>query len=666
MVRVKGSMSAFGAILFGGLLLLFSALLISGRARMVKTGIVKDADFSMDALLGEYEKEWVEAYGLYMIPKDRLESGAAFYLENNCSHSFYGYSLEHLEVTPQDTLYDPQVLLQEIEGFMEWRGAVEAAELLATLLEEVEEKGLAEAELFEKGAEEMAYAQELYSGLITCIYGVREDGGVNPYPIHTFLSASPTKAQLEMAAKELIEFATALEKVDEETPAGAELPEEGEEEAGESAPTPVFSAESLSLLENGLQKAMDVEKALLDAKALGQELAIFMDEQALREEPSVYYQGEGREKGEEDAPALELPITKETLEKALRVFEANQKPVQKLKKAMETMLEAISEEGHLSEVKKAKTAMQEAFSEYDPDLYFPYEYRPGKGTRDFRKLLYRLQGYSFDMDVAAPDTELPFAGFRGESEMAQEPVMSVKVSPSSQLQLILYLSGMLRNFRENVAQREGEKPVNLRGDEKKPRFFQNEIEYLIGGRANEYHNVSAVRNRILAIRLAMNMAYLLTDQEKSASLHALAAATGGILFPGTGEIVAYYLLATIWSLGESIEDYRALTEGGKVALWKSEDTWRTDIDKLLSGELDSDHSGERGLSYSDYLAILLSLQDPSLTLSRFQDLLFVNHSGFALQEAVVSFTLTSTAWAPSLGSISFGGTYGYYLKNEKE
>ena len=227
-----------------------------------------------------------------------------------------------------------------------------------------------------------------------------------------------------------------------------------------------------------------------------------------------------------------------------------------------------------------------------------------------------------------------------------------------------YCVGIFRNFRETIAEKDKkEKPKNLRGEDKKDRFFANEAEYLICGKHNEYENVNGTRRRIAALRTVLNLAYLLADSGKRQEIETLAGAVGGILIPGVGDAVMFAAISLAWSTAESLVDYRLLTEGRQIPLIKDDETWSTSLENVTEMNLEeaSSEETERGWDYAEYLRILFYLMDPALRVNRIQTLLFLNHSEFPLTEAVTSFTVAGQAEGTS--ALNFESRYGYYEKD---
>ncbi|MDE7251500.1 MAG: hypothetical protein K2O32_00945 [Acetatifactor sp.] len=147
-----------------------------------------------------------------------------------------------------------------------------------------------------------------------------------------------------------------------------------------------------------------------------------------------------------------------------------------------------------------------------------------------------------------------------------------------------------------------------------------QIEYLLAGGENDLVNLKSVVNTIFAMREVANTSYIMGDQEKC-----LAAETLGSLLaiamtvPEASELIKMILLFG-WAFAESIHDVECLLAGERVPLIKTSKTWFYDLDKALKlgnpgGHLSS--SGDfLGLSYEDYLRILMMLQNKDTITAR--------------------------------------------------
>lgn len=152
-----------------------------------------------------------------------------------------------------------------------------------------------------------------------------------------------------------------------------------------------------------------------------------------------------------------------------------------------------------------------------------------------------------------------------------------------------------------------------------------EMEYIIAGKASDRENLKHVIRRLMLVRETSNLAFLETNTSKQEEAAAIAAAlSAAILSPELEPALQQGILAA-WALAESVSDVRILMEGGKVSLIKTEDQWHTEIGNLSS----SVYSGEaqrqqRGLSYANYLQVLLWTASEQQVAYRAMDLIEKN------------------------------------------
>lgn len=148
-------------------------------------------------------------------------------------------------------------------------------------------------------------------------------------------------------------------------------------------------------------------------------------------------------------------------------------------------------------------------------------------------------------------------------------------------------------------------------DIQKGRALSYEVEYLLGGKSSDRENLQVVVSKLLAIREAANFLYLISDPVKNQQAEVLAMAMGGTtLNPVIIEVIKIGLL-TAWAFAESILDVRALLEGKKIPLLKSEDSWTVELENIgsITQEFSSAKDSTWGLSYENYLGILLLFEE---------------------------------------------------------
>lgn len=153
--------------------------------------------------------------------------------------------------------------------------------------------------------------------------------------------------------------------------------------------------------------------------------------------------------------------------------------------------------------------------------------------------------------------------------------------------------------------------------------FQYEAEYLIGGKDTDVDNLKAMVNRLLLTRESLNMASLMASASKQAQASSLAITLAGATAnPLIIEAVKYGILAA-WAYVESVLDVRALLDGDKIALVKSDATWTSTIENfpsLLSGWSKAKSCDAGGLDYMQFAAILLLLEGEKQIAMRAMDL----------------------------------------------
>lgn len=148
-----------------------------------------------------------------------------------------------------------------------------------------------------------------------------------------------------------------------------------------------------------------------------------------------------------------------------------------------------------------------------------------------------------------------------------------------------------------------------------------ELEYILEGRASDRENLEAVAGKLLLTRFVSDYAYIRTDTQKKAEAEAVALALCTVIgIPEVAESAAQGVLLA-WAYGEAIMDLRTLLGGGKVPFVKNRDNWKLSLSGLMqlgsieeTGENISsandggDGKSENGLSYREYLRMLLYLE----------------------------------------------------------
>lgn len=195
-----------------------------------------------------------------------------------------------------------------------------------------------------------------------------------------------------------------------------------------------------------------------------------------------------------------------------------------------------------------------------------------------------------------------------------------------------------------------------------------QTEYILGGKTGDIENLKSVARRLLLIREGVNMVHLVSDGTKRAQAASLAAAIASafLIPPATGVIEAALLLC--WAFGESILDVRELFDGGKVPLVKSAADWQLSLENLaeLLNGLDSVRRGsEDGMSYEDYLQVLLLGVSREEKITRAMDMieLCVQEKGrknFRMDSCIVAAEVSVDVKANKRKVFNVTRAYGYY------
>ncbi len=609
-----GSVTVFCSMIFLFVLSFLGSLMLFGRQQTMKSWIRTDLDAAGMSVLGEYEKDWVREYGLYVLPKEQIGSDMLFYMEENKDHSWGTYQIDEVSVMQTESLQDTAILQEQILMFMNERGLYDFIEEIGTSVLQIKDLDKqVEEEVNWKESDELLLVQQLYGELVTIFEGIRSDGSRNPYSINYLLEQEPA----------LQDVINALQT---DTP----------------------TSEQVGVLERAYDELDQVTALCEEAMLVGKELEAAIEELETTDE---------------------LPVTVEELRMHRSILKKNQEICEDVSQAIQKWIQKIEETDEESEKLRAEALVKtQQLEEFDRSIHLPYEYKEGDSGWDFSAILSSLQGYPFDIGEMAPDVELELGLEEVDVEEEEEELdlerVSVSDSFGDQFLVTEYVLGIFQNFRETAAAEKGEKPMNIRGEEKQGRFFNNEVEYLLVGKANEYKNVNGTRNYIVALRSVLNMVHLLTDSEKRAEIEVMASAIGGILLPGIGNGIFFGIILAAWSLGEAIVDYQVLVEGGEVPLLKTKESWRTGLSSILSLDIpDAEEKPGKGMTYKQYLRIMLYTVDQEKLLSRVQNLLSLNHQRQSLAEAVTHFVVEGKAEG-GLSSFTFSGEYGYAMDSE--
>ncbi|WP_235832688.1 DUF5702 domain-containing protein, partial [Acetivibrio mesophilus] len=142
-----------------------------------------------------------------------------------------------------------------------------------------------------------------------------------------------------------------------------------------------------------------------------------------------------------------------------------------------------------------------------------------------------------------------------------------------------YIMGSFANYSTDM-----EKDLDLRGDlmKNRPVFFDAnnaDVEYILGGFANEEKNIDTVKAQITLVRFALNVIAIYTDPVKFNRALEVATIVAGWT-GGVGVPIIHTLIMMAWAMAESLFDVYLLLKGDSVPIFKTRNTWITDIKGL--------------------------------------------------------------------------------------
>lgn len=151
-------------------------------------------------------------------------------------------------------------------------------------------------------------------------------------------------------------------------------------------------------------------------------------------------------------------------------------------------------------------------------------------------------------------------------------------------------------------------------------LLQYQVEYLICGKGGDRDNLHQTASLLCGIREAANVIYLLGCETKRAEVAAVAAVLSGVIALPELQPVFETALILAWAYLESLYDVKTLLAGGRVELLKTDADWHYSLDNIWSAPAQALGGAGKGLSYEDYLRILLYIQPADMLTLRFMDL----------------------------------------------
>lgn len=151
-----------------------------------------------------------------------------------------------------------------------------------------------------------------------------------------------------------------------------------------------------------------------------------------------------------------------------------------------------------------------------------------------------------------------------------------------------------------------------------------QLEYILQGKESDMENLKGTATRLLLIREASNLLYLYQDEGKRGQAQITALIIATLFGMPQGAKALEPILLVSWAFGESVLDVRELLDGGRVPLLKGRDSWQlslTDLPKIVEGVDALRKENKEGLTYQDYLRVLLMMKDSGVKTTRCMDMM---------------------------------------------
>lgn len=176
---------------------------------------------------------------------------------------------------------------------------------------------------------------------------------------------------------------------------------------------------------------------------------------------------------------------------------------------------------------------------------------------------------------------------------------------------LLQMKYMKNHFQSAVSQSEDDDS-----------FFKYELEYILAGKTSDEGNLKSTKNRIIAIREAMNIAYI----NQNPQMRDLALTIAELISSPAAAQATQQALIAAWAYAESVNDYRLLVHGKKVPLMKDDDSWAINLKSIITNPNPEyiDTNNEKGNTYNEYLQAMIFLTNKDNRLLRMMDLIEIN------------------------------------------
>lgn len=189
-------------------------------------------------------------------------------------------------------------------------------------------------------------------------------------------------------------------------------------------------------------------------------------------------------------------------------------------------------------------------------------------------------------------------------------------------------------------------------DETQSQSMQYQMEYILYGKDSDKENLFLVMKHLLWLRFTLNLLHLQSSPEKEIQVQTMAT-TLTAWNPAVAAFPAVVImLESLWAWMEARHDVLILLNDGKVPIYKTDLQWHYSLENALdrigeAGAGDERTQAKQGLSYRQYLALLLSVRSDEKSAMRAMDMIQDDMQGdipnFYYQNMAVGIIVESTA-----------------------
>lgn len=204
-----------------------------------------------------------------------------------------------------------------------------------------------------------------------------------------------------------------------------------------------------------------------------------------------------------------------------------------------------------------------------------------------------------------------------------------------------------------------------------------DLEYILGKSKSDKENLKSVVNQLVYLRQAMNLMYLLSSGVKKQQARTAAAAM--LAVTGNAALIQAMtmVLLTAWAYAEAVSDVRLLVNGKKIDFIKTSDSWNLSLEQAAdyrNWTKDSNSAGKNGMSYKEYLRVLLFFHSRSVNMFRALDIIQWNicqkDPDFRISQCVYSLEadfslLVNPVFFQAGGLRISGGASGYTYEHKE-